>query len=245
VLLQEPLDLDAHALGAEVDRFACGPREPGEPPLAGFGDDATGHTIAGPDASPAEKAKAPDDAATQNRRLSSDTPAAVQWHPDDSETLARLKRPAQKFKWKNPGSVRALRDLMLALFALDRVQEASSLASFLASRTFDGDAERWEPVESALGLLHWAAQQAGDEAAAERAADRLREAGIDALRLEGALLDDIRDNALLQPSGTGPRREWELQWLGELLVLHAALGADADRIDAIAARKSAIRDTLG
>lgn len=248
VLLANPLDLDAHRLPAEVDRFACGPREPGEPPLAGFGDDASGHTLAGPDAAPspdAQPAKPPDDdPGAKNRRMSSEPPPDLEWHPDDSETVARLKRSAQRFKWKNPAAIRAVRDVMLALFALERTDEASRLASFLAARSYDGDADRWEPVESALGLLAALARGRGDEQTALGLAARLKEGGLDELRLEGALLDDVQQNAELQSRGSGPRRELELRWLSELLVLEAALGSAPDRAAAIAERKIALKETL-
>jgi hypothetical protein len=245
VLLGEPLALDAHQLPEALDRFRCAPRGPDEPPLAGLGDDESGHTLAGPDPALPSAAPTSEDAAAANRRLSSETPAAVEWHPDDSATVARLKRPAQRFKWKHPASIRAVRDLMLVLFALERDGEAKDIAAFLAERAFDDDAERWEPVESALGLLAHYARAAGDAGAAARLGDRLEAGGVDEVRREGALLADLRDNAELQPPGTGTRREWELRWLSELLVLSAVLGPDPVRAAAIEERKTALSETLG
>jgi hypothetical protein len=135
-------------------------------------------------------------------------PKAFDATDETNKIVAKAKQSlTKKFSWKKRDVLYSAVDLVVALIALERYDEAMEICQFLGQFQFDGSFNLWCAIEMSLVLQARLHRQRGEQAAAEECLNRVQEAGFVEDRLEGSMLD--RNDAVKESVREGDTK-WEL-----------------------------------
>jgi hypothetical protein len=155
-------------------------------------------------------------------------PEAFASDRESHEFLARVKKKASKnFRRTSAECLRNAGQLAFYLHALGRDEEALAVCRFLGQVQFDGNFNRWSPLETVLCLQARLARAQGNAEEAAESVRRVREAGFVAARLEGRLLDTEPAERAARDGDKARERDFRLHVLDEVCFMSELGGSEA------------------